>query len=40
MKILDKVEALGYDVLSQRPAISKAERAGVLVSSLVRWAFA
>lgn len=40
LKILDKVEALGYDVLSQRPAISKVERAGVLVSSLVRWAFA
>jgi squalene synthase HpnC len=40
LKILDKVEALGYDVLSRRPSISKAERAGVLVSSLVRWAFA
>ena len=40
MKILDKVESLGYDVLARRPAISKAERAGVLISSLVRWAFA
>ncbi len=40
MKILDKVESIGYDVLSQRPAISKMERAGLLASSLVRWAFA
>ncbi len=40
IKILDKVEALGYDVLSQRPSISKAERVGVLFSSLIRWAVA
>lgn len=40
LKILDKVEAQGYDVLTRRPAISKAERAGVLARSLVRWAFA
>jgi squalene synthase HpnC len=39
MKILDKVEALDYDVLSRRPSISKTERAGVLVTSLARWAF-
>ena len=38
LKILDKVEAQGYDVLTRRPRISKLERAGVLVSSLVRWA--
>ncbi len=40
MKILDKVEAIGYDVLSTRPSISKTERAGVLLSSLLRWAIA
>ena len=38
MKILDKVEAQDYDVLSRRPAISKVERAGLLASSLIRWA--
>ena len=38
MKILDKVEAIGYDVLSTRPSISKTERVGVLLSSLVHWA--
>lgn len=39
LKILDKVEARNFDVLSGRPSISKVERAGLLVSSLVRWAF-
>ena len=38
LKILDKVEAQNFDVLSRRPAITKVERVGLLVSSLVRWA--
>lgn len=38
LKILDKVEAQNFDVLSRRPAITKVERAGILVSTLLRWA--
>jgi squalene synthase HpnC len=40
MRVLDKIEARGYDVLSGRPAISKGERVGILLSSLARSAFA
>ena len=40
MRVLDKIEQQGYDVLKARPAISKAERARLLLSSLVRVAFA
>lgn len=36
MKVLEKIRAQGYDVLSARPAISKSERASLLMSSLVR----
>lgn len=36
MRILDKIEAQGYDVLGRRPAISKAERAGLLLGTMVR----
>ena len=36
MKVLEKIEDLGYDVLSQRPKVTKAERAGLLVSTLAR----
>ena len=36
MRVLDKIERQGYDVLSSRPAISKLERAGLLLSSLAR----
>jgi squalene synthase HpnC len=36
MCILDKIAKMGYDVLSQRPRISKAERVRLLVGTLVR----
>ena len=39
MRVLDKIEQCGYDVLAARPAISKAERVGLLLSSLARMAF-
>ena len=38
MRVLDKIERQGYDVLSARPAISKAERVGLLLRSLARLA--
>jgi squalene synthase HpnC len=36
MRVLDKIERQGYDVLSSRPAISKVERVGLLLGSLAR----
>jgi squalene synthase HpnC len=39
MRVLRKIEQRGYDVLAARPAISKAERVGLLLGSLVRVAF-
>jgi squalene synthase HpnC len=39
MRVLEKIEAQGYDVLSARPAISKAERVMLLMGSLARAAF-
>lgn len=39
LRVLDKIEQQGYDVLRARPAISKAERVGLLVQSLARVAF-
>jgi squalene synthase HpnC len=36
MRILDKIEVQGYDVLTARPAISKTERVWLLVASLAR----
>jgi squalene synthase HpnC len=36
MKVLDKIRAQDYNVLRQRPAISKLERVGLLLRSLVR----
>lgn len=39
MKVLDKIRAQNYDVLSRRPAISKTERALLLLGSLARLAF-
>lgn len=36
LRVLDKIRRRDYDVLSARPAIGRAERAGLLVSSLVR----
>jgi squalene synthase HpnC len=40
MRILDKIEAQHYDVLSRRPAISKTERVWLLLGSLARAALA
>ena len=39
MRVLEKIESLGYDVLTQRPAISKLERAGLLFKAVTRAAF-
>jgi squalene synthase HpnC len=39
MRVLDKIERQGYNVLAARPAISKAERVGLLLRSLARTAF-
>ncbi len=36
MRVLDKIEQQGYDVLKQRPSISKIERVGLLVGTLAR----
>jgi squalene synthase HpnC len=36
MRVLDKIAEQGYDVLSRRPAISKAERVWLLLGSLAR----
>ena len=40
MRVLDKIEQQGYDVLSRRPSISKAERVSLLIGTLARVAFA
>jgi phytoene/squalene synthetase len=39
MCILDKIAKMDYDVLSQRPRISKAERVRLLLGTLIRVAF-
>jgi len=39
MRILDKIEQQGFDVLSRRPTISKTERAALLLGTLARVAF-
>jgi squalene synthase HpnC len=39
MRVLEKIRRQGYNVLAARPAISKAERLGLLLGSLVRTAF-
>ncbi len=36
LKVLDKIRAQDYNVLSQRPHISKVERVGILVQSMLR----
>jgi len=36
LRILDKIEAQNYDVLTRRPAIGKGERVGMLLRSLIR----
>jgi squalene synthase HpnC len=40
MLVLDKIERQGFDVLSARPKVSKGERVRLLISALVRNAFA
>jgi squalene synthase HpnC len=39
LRVLGKIERQDYNVLAARPAISKAERVGLLVESLARLAF-
>ncbi len=39
MKVLEKIRAQDYDVLSSRPAVSKTERAMLFLGSLARLAF-
>jgi squalene synthase HpnC len=39
LRVLDKIERQGCDVLGSRPAISKVERVGLLLSALKRRAF-
>ena len=39
MRLLDKIARQGYDVLGARPAISRVERAGLLLGSVARMAF-
>lgn len=40
MRVLDKIEQQGYDVLRARPVVSKLERVGLLIGALRRRAFA
>ena len=39
LRVLEKIERQDYDVLRSRPAISKVERVGLLLSALTRRAF-
>jgi squalene synthase HpnC len=39
LRVLEKIERQDYDVLGSRPAISKVERVGLLLSALTRRAF-
>ena len=40
MRILDKIEAQRFDVLSRRPSVSRSERVWLLVTAVARAAFA
>ena len=40
LKVLEKIERQGYDVLRARPAISKVERVGLLLGAITRRALA
>ncbi len=40
IKVLEKIEAMDYDVLSRRPKISRAERAWLLITTVASTAFA
>jgi squalene synthase HpnC len=39
LRVLDSIRAQDYDVLSRRPAISRAQRVSLLIQSLIRLAF-
>jgi phytoene/squalene synthetase len=39
MRVLEKIEQQGYDVLGARPKVSKVERVGLLLGSVARVAF-
>jgi squalene synthase HpnC len=39
LRVLDKIERKGCDVLTSRPAVSKVERVGLLLSAIARRAF-
>ncbi len=39
MRVLDKIEQQGYNVLARRPVVSKVERAGLLLASILRRGF-
>ena len=39
MRVLEKIERQGYDVLAARPVVSKVERVGLLLGSVARVAF-
>jgi phytoene/squalene synthetase len=39
LRVLDKIELQGCDVLGTRPAVSKMERVGLLLSAITRRAF-
>ena len=39
LRILDKIEAQGYDVLKQRPRVGKTERVGILLRAILRRGF-
>ena len=39
IRLLEKIARQGYDVLGARPAISRVERAGLLLGSVARMAF-
>ncbi|MCP5117206.1 MAG: squalene synthase HpnC, partial [bacterium] len=36
LRVLDKIERQGYDVLCRRPVVGKVDRVRLLVSSLIR----
>ncbi len=39
LRVLDKIERQNFDVLTRRPAVSKVERAGLLLSAIARRAW-
>ena len=39
MRVLEKIERQGYDVLAARPSVSRLERVGLLAASVARAAF-